>query len=831
MDLTIQTSTKRKRTYSDNFNENANKINDSDKIFDYKYYLELIEKTYDETYREYQLFKSKALSIHYQDNNVIRFQEDSYVKDETYQNIKIQLDGFDEDGNLIYIIPFCHNINEIKINNVSQHYIDYIQIILNILKLEKCIVYVYSFETYSNPRDIRRNKRVKKDKYGWIIDDDADIYYTLQHVRTNVIKKEKINMRKISTINGQIMGMNVDKYTTPVHKKKKNNFLDPTWIAASKTRNASLNDHFIDYCRVYNVRDIDDIPEKRKFNFDPSSKYEREGKLPHQAHNFIDFLLTSGNHFESKIIEKIQSKYPNDFVKVCDSFESRNINNFKKTLYHMNKGVPLIHQAVLYNYEHKVFGSGDLLVRSDWLNKLVSTNVITKKQAKIKASKLKDAKYHYRIIDIKFHKFHLNVDKKTLRNNAGVRPFKSQLAIYNMALAEMQGYEPPHSYILGKGWILNRTVNKKKITNVNNNPFNKFGIIDFKDRDKGYLTESLEHIDWLRELDESTDWTHDPPSNDRLYPNMCNQMDGIYGHVKKQVAEKYKELTQIWSCSHKNRSIGFSNGIKSWDDPNCSAKTLGITGDVKPKFVDKMISFQRDSNMLVSVQDIKHNHGNWRNTNNKIDIYIDFETIGSTLLESHKNSTISNSKNSDYIFMIGIGWQVANNEKWNYKCLYTNDISVKEEIRVLTEMNGVLDYFEKTTGINNIYHWSNAEPKFYEKANEKYDFRFNKKIKWFDLCKFFKTNNIFIRGAHNFSLKTIASKMCENDMIESDWQNLNCSNGLDAMFNAWKLYVNGNEENKEQSIFETDLYQEIIDYNEIDCKTLFEILNYLRKYH
>ena len=66
------------------------------------------------------------------------------------------------------------------------------------------------------------------------------------------------------------------------------------------------------------------------------------------------------------------------------------------------------------------------------------------------------------------------------RNNNNVKPFKTQIAIYNLALGEMQGYLPDKSYILGNGWIMNRIENKRKIELSSENPFNKLGEINTK---------------------------------------------------------------------------------------------------------------------------------------------------------------------------------------------------------------------------------------------------------------------------------------------------------------------------------------------------------------
>ena len=80
-----------------------------------------------------------------------------------------------------------------------------------------------------------------------------------------------------------------------------------------------------------------------------------------------------------------------------------------------------------------------------------------------------------------------------------------------------------------------------------------------------------------------------------------------------------------------------------------------------------------------------------------------------------------------------------------------------------------------------------------------------------------------ILGALNFSLKTIAKKMYEYDMINTIWDVSECMNGQDAMFKSWQMYTTKDIDNK--------TFQDIIKYNEVDCKTMYEMLNYLRENH
>ena len=88
----------------------------------------------------------------------------------------------------------------------------------------------------------------------------------------------------------------------------------------------------------------------------------------------------------------------------------------------------------------------------------------------------------------------------------------------------------------------------------------------------------------------------------------------------------------------------------------------------------------------------------------------------------------------------------------------------------------------------------------------------------------FMKNKIVVKDSLNYSLKTIAKAMNKNDLINTVWDSSNpCSNGLKAMLLAYKLY------DRLEIIDEKEpVMRDIIHYNEVDCKVLWEIMSYLR---
>ena len=60
--------------------------------------------------------------------------------------------------------------------------------------------------------------------------------------------------------------------------------------------------------------------------------------------------------------------------------------------------------------------------------------------------------WHYLVVDTKFTTLHLNASGTELANDGSAPAYKAQVYIYNRMLGRLQGFEPPKSYLLGRGW-------------------------------------------------------------------------------------------------------------------------------------------------------------------------------------------------------------------------------------------------------------------------------------------------------------------------------------------------------------------------------------------
>lgn len=608
-----------------------------------------------------------------------------------------------------------------------------------------------------------------------------------------------------------------NKNVTVTSKKRKYSEDDTTmsnlceYIGPQEGTTIKYSSSYISPSKLCNFVNNDCVLDYYKFN---SNKKQRT--RPSVEPNI---LCRKGNEFEDKIYEDLEKKYKNKFIKIAKTFRDLDTNNAKKTRDEMIKGTPIIAQAVLRDDKLKLHGICDLMIRSDYVNKIF-TNMpkpLTKQEETHKAPTLK-GKYHYRIVDIKWTTMGLCSKGIRLLNEGRNKQYKTQLLIYNVIMGQIQGYHPPTAYIMGKGWKYKQKNNVFTGTSC----YDRVGCVNYdSDSDIDAIAVTKNAIEWYRTVEQIYDtMSLNPPSHDCLYPNMCNKYDEPYHVQKFKYASDINELTMLYQVGITQRQYAFGQGIYSFKDPRCNAKNLGFNDKSKIKpLLDNIIKVNRDEivflpNKLTSFVD------NW-NIKTKYDFYVDFETITDCLCDTEININDSSHRGT-YIFMIGVGY-IDYTGTWQFKCFYANEYSKEEEVRIFGDFK---DMISSLCGNDTprFFHWSSAELTNMKTLFSKYGNRWNNffnNVQWVDMLNVFKLNQIAIKGSYNYGLKSITNAMYNNNFVSNKWSSDGPSDGLGAMVDAVEYY---NGTSKDENIM-----KKICDYNEIDCKAVYEIRDYLIK--
>ena len=606
--------------------------------------------------------------------------------------------------------------------------------------------------------------------------------------------------------------------------------IDDKWISASKTRNFLLDDPLIDYLeynKIFEPEDLntDSISRKRKY----SEMSVNQNKDPD---TFLSKILSNGIRFEDIIFKELLKNYKKDIVTIIDintydKYTQKKIRDpvyFNMTIEMIKKGVPIIYQGVLHNNIDLTFGLPDLLIRADYINKIFNAeiDIYTEKINSIN-------QYPYYVVDIKNSVMHLSARSDNVLNFLGSKPYKGQIAIYHKIISQIQKFDTGRGFILSSKW----TRKCKDINYQCTNPFDRLGIIDFNNTDITYVDLSEKAVKWLQLIkDSNNNLNCKKPNNINLYPNMCNNLDGKYRKVKKYLAEKNHEISNLWMCGPKQRLTAINNGIDNWLNPKLNSKILGVNGK-NANTIDLILKINRLKSKkisdLIHPKKIKSELNGWRDRD-KLAFYVDFETLNSTAFEQRNwaDIDINNPNANDIIFMIGIGYSI--NNKWNYECFTIDDLKEESQIKVIQQMITFVKETSSKYGYVNdkyqdvsMYHWSNFEPLVLSKVCTKFHM-IMPVFKWTDILKMFHEEPIIIKGAYNFSLKTIGKALYDLKLITTIWDdNIDVKNGLDAMFQAYQIYLTG------ENIRTNKQMLNIIEYNIIDCKIMWDILNTLAK--
>lgn len=582
------------------------------------------------------------------------------------------------------------------------------------------------------------------------------------------------------------------------------------WVSPSAIFNYMRDDPLLDWLKLYASNET--LPYYLK-DYDTDPRYI-------DSQEFMKYLMNKGIKFEDMVMKHLYHKFPNDIIKVGEFTDARSNQRYLETIEFINKKTPIIYQAVLHNQENKTYGMPDLLVRSDYMPKIFKEFIYNMEDD--------EKNTFYYVIDIKYHTLGLKSDGFRIGGEL-LKKYRGQLWIYNEALSKIQNYNPNKAFILGRAW----SYKSRGLTYTGNEWFDRLGCIDFLEPNGDEYTnvKVARALQWIRDLrKDGENWSLVPPTRDELRPNMCNKQDAPYGIVKQALASETADITELWQCGVTHRAYALENNIKSWKDPRCTSVTLNRNSETIAPILNQMLKVNRGQQLFIPKK-IKTEFHNWRNPES-LEFYIDFEFINNVV--SDKLNTSGFTSATSNLFMIGVG-HIENGE-WQFRHFTTKVINEQEEERIFKEFHEyvyakmVEKGYDPDVEQPRFIHWYRVEWDEYHKAFAKFNMSaFPTHInRWFDLQLLFKQEPISIKGSLGYGLKSIAKAMYSHGMIETVWDG-SIDDGLSAMVGAWKASEEALEKNIDMRT--TPKMRDIIKYNEVDCKTLYEILDYLRKYH
>ncbi len=704
-----------------------------------------------------------------------------------------------------------------------------------------------------------------------------------QHLVVDLPKDDDFLYKEIE-ISGNQEGQADDSSSSQTKKIKfeiVNTSDENSWVAASAVHNYILGDPLIDWLSM-----------KKKHSI-PSEPRPTINNSTQQDQKFMSYLMDQGVKFESAVVDYLMKKINDvcdvaedstwikhnvdksqpltRFVTVCDDYrEIKNDTKYAETLKMMESGALVIYQGIVRNYRNNTHGIPDLIIRSDFINFLFP-NTIPAKQiykknwvgfadsssdvysgvsafAEQKTQVTTNTRFYYVIADIKFSNLKLRADGVHLLNSGRIPCYKAQIMIYNSAIAYMQRYTPEFCFMLGRGY--NYITRGREYRSYDCDE--KLGTIAPYGIDAEYNHRITKAVKWRRDLaTQGASWQVLPePSRDELYPNMANKYDCPFHKQKSEIAHELDEITMLWNCGLKSRQNCLKRGIKSWRDPRCTTETLGITGKYKKKMVDDMLEFNR--NPEYAAQNIFYGDNfdpeSWwlkgtqiNEQKSRVEFYIDFENITNIVDNMDK---IPHIGGVNLIYMIGVGYEVRyevgdevgspqdsqnsqNPPKWEYKCFYAPRLNLEGEYVMLQQFHDFINGFaDWSCNIPVFYHWGSAEQSLYSSAIKRHPLlsrEYNDlSTNFFDFLGVVKETPILIKNVFGFSLKSYGKALYDIGAIQTKWEDT-CGDGMYAMLLATNCYK------QKSSLEENSEFNNIIRYNEIDCKVLYEIIQFLRR--
>ena len=581
------------------------------------------------------------------------------------------------------------------------------------------------------------------------------------------------------------------------------------WVSATKLRGYLLGNTLGDWLHLYG--------EEHGFERDPPLDERLDLRR---------FNMEQGMAFEDCVANYLAQRA--DLVRITtDGHQSRDLEKVKATVAALESGREVVHAGVLWNPETRTYGIPDFLIRSDVFERLFPNHP----DPYGALAGRPDTGPRYVVVDAKFTTLRLFAEKSRkgsrpgeINNEGSLPAYRAQLFLYNAALARLQGCAPSRAFLLGRGW--------KQGRDRGANALERLGPVSMT----AELADSAQAaVRWIRRLrTEGRDWRVFPePSVPQLRPPASNRADWPWKGAISEIIERLDDPIRLWDVGAGKRDEAVAAGLTSWRDPLVTPDFLGVTGPTKSPVLEAILDVNRTDGPVVRPRRVTTAEETWR-PRPRLEFFVDFETVSDV---NDDFSHFPGKGGQPLIFMIGCGH--LEDGEWQFSCFIADRLNAAAEAAAIDAWIEHMRSVRLRLGVTDTpraFHWAHAEQSTLEKAynsackrHKDKDWANSPDFVWFDLLKkVVKEQPVVVRGAFGFGLKEIAKTLHGHGLIETSWDD-SPVDGQGAMVGAWHCDREAAE--KGIRLADTELMQEIQRYNEVDCRVMQEILEYLRKNH
>lgn len=288
--------------------------------------------------------------------------------------------------------------------------------------------------------------------------------------------------------------------------------------------------------------------------------------------------------------------------------------------------------------------------------------------------------------------------------------------------------------------------------------------------------------------------------NPVFYPNMKNR--DIWLAEKKAISEAVGgDITGLWGCDDSHRQRAFRHRIWSWKDPRLTPEVLGFVDRGKKEILARILETNRGND----------GDGWIRVPGGFLDAWEDLR--GKTAADCADMVFLDFEYTNQFTYLVGV---VHKNE---YTALWADSLDREGEHRLLEATVAHLCSLPEDA---TVWYW-HAEAGKWRSLCDRHKTIPRLHTRWHDLCHLMRGSGITMRGALDYSLKSVAAALVANGRLDEGYAGLECQDGEASIAIAEAFYKNG----------DADLRRALETYNRMDCvvmqRALEEILRAARQ--